>query len=145
MNNRMLPVLLFLVLVISAPLFSQSAAKLETLLEIPALTWEQTAAFVREAAPLAADAEQQWLPKGASPGDTARLNGVALLLMRSFNIKGGLFFRIAESPHHAYRELVYKNVIRANTDPDMPVSGQHLLLMVNRLLALSENTEGVSK
>ena len=145
MNNRTLPVVFFLVLAISAPLFSQTAAKLEALLETPALTWEQAAAFVGEAAPtpLAADTEQQWLPKGASPGDMARLNGVALLLMRSFELKGGIFYRIAKSPHHAYRELVYKKVIRGKTDPDMPVSGPDLLLMVNRLLAMTEESEGV--
>ena len=142
MKNRMLPVLFFLVLTISAPLFGQTAVRLEALLETPALTWAEIESFVLEAA----EAEQQaaassaWLPKDASPGDIARLDGVALFLMRSFNLNGGLFYRIAKSPHHAYRELVYKKVIRGNTDPDMSVSGPDLLLMVNRLLAIKEKS-----
>ena len=147
MKKCMLPGLLFLVLAISGPLFGQTAAKLEALLETPVLTWAEVSVFVQEAAqtPLAADntpAGQQWLPKGVSSGDSARLNGVALLLMRSFDLKGGIFFKIAKSPHHAYRELVYKKVIRGKTDPDMLVSGPDLLLMVNRLLAMTENTGG---
>ena len=145
MNNITKAVLIAgTLLALTAPLFGQTAAKLEALLETPALTWEQAAAFVREAAE-AAPTDQQWLPKDASSGDMARLNGVALLLMSSFDIKGGIFFRIAKSPHHAYRELVYKKVIRGNSDPDMPVSGPDLLLMVNRLLAMTENREGASE
>ena len=140
-------VLLFLVL-FSAPLFSQTAGKLEILLNEKELNWSQATAFVLEAADVKVQeaspadlafsfaAEQKWLPKNAASGETARLNGVALLLMQSFELKGGLFYRLSKSPHHAYRELVYKNVIRGNTDPDMPVSGQELLLMVSRILSM---------
>ena len=154
MKSHILPVFLFLVLILSAPLFSQTAAKLEALLEIPALTWSEAAAFVLEAAdteisgiePPPAELafrfaeEKKWLPKNTSPGDTVRLNGLALLLMRSFDLKGGIFYSLTKSPHHAYRELVYKNIIRGNTDPGIPVSGQDLLLMINRLLAIKEQS-----
>ena len=81
-------------------------------------------------------AKQTWLPKNASLGDSARLNGVALLLMQSFDLEGGIFYRISKSAHHAYRELTYKKVIRGSADPDMPVSGPQLLLMTNRILAM---------
>jgi len=60
------------------------------------------------------------------------------LLMQSFDLKGGIFYRIAKGPHHAYRELVYKNVIRGYTDPKMPVSGQQLLSLISRILAMEE-------
>ena len=144
--------LLFLVLALSAPLFGQTAAKLEVMLETPSLNWEQAAAFVLEAADyeipgmesIPADvafkfvSENKWLPKNTDPGDAARLNGISLLLMRSFALKGGIFYGMAKSPHHAYRELVYKNVIRGNADPDMVVSGPQLLLMVNRILSIKE-------
>ena len=115
-------------------LHGQTAARLEALIETPALSWEQAAAFIQEAAAT----DQSWLPKNTSPGDTARFNGVALILMRSFDINGGIFYRISKSPHHAYRELVYKNVIHGDIDPDMPVSGQQLLFMVSRILAMKE-------
>ena len=139
----------FLSLFFTQPLHAQTAVRLEAILDTPELSWSQAAAFILEAADLRSGSEwaqadkafefameQRWLPKHLSPGDTARLNGAALLLMRSFDIKGGIFFRAGKSPHHAYRELVHKKVIRGNSDPDMTVSGQQLLLMVNKILAM---------
>jgi len=141
--------LFFLGLFLSAPLFAQTAEKLEALMNEKALNWSQAAAFVLEASMEPASnpgdafsfaAGQKWLPKNAAPEDPARLNGVALLLMQSFDLKGGIFYGAFKGPHHAYRELVYKKVIRGNTDPDMPVSGQQLLLMLGRILSLQEES-----
>ena len=149
MKNRTLPVLLFLVFTISAPLFGQTAARLEDLLGKTELTWSELCSFVLEAAEVGTysnpdDAfnlavQNKWLPKNAESGGTAQLNGASLLLMQSFNIKGGIFYSMTKSPHHAYREMVFKKVIRGTSDPGMPVSGQNLLLMIGRLLAISEN------
>jgi len=142
-------VLAFLIFTFTVPLFSQTAVKLEALLNEPELKWSEAAAFILEAADLNKTspeesfrfaAEQKWLPKNLKADGKARLNGVALLLMQSFDIKGGIFYRISKSSHHAYRELVYKNIIRGNIDPDMPVSGQQLLLIVNRILAMKEQS-----
>ena len=146
-------ILLFLPL----PLFAQTAAKLEALLNEPALTWSAAAAFVLEAAgsenppgSLGQEesfsayrfaVERKWLPKDAAPEDTARLNGIALLLMRSFNLKGGIFYSLSKSPHYAYRELVYSGMIRGDTDPGMPVSGRELLLIISRILSVKEKEE----
>ena len=131
---KLLGIIAFAVMVLTLPvqLSAQTAARLEALLESPAISWEEAAAFIREAA----QAPQQRMPQNATPGEIARLNDVALLLMRAFDIKGGIFYNIFQGPHHAYRELVYLNVIRGNTDPHMPVSGQQLLLMINRILTL---------
>ena len=147
-NLRKIAGLVVLAGVFSAPLFAQTAVKLEALLNKPAVSWADAAVFVLEASDAAvysdsADAfyfaaGQKWLPKDAASGDTARLSGVALLLMQSFGLKGGLFYRIGKDSHHAYRDLVYQKIIRGAADPDMPVSGQELLLMVNRLLSLKE-------
>lgn len=143
-----------LCLLLSAPLYAQTAARLEALLLEPEINWSSAAAFVLEAAdstvsteaatsesPFTVALEKNWLPKNAEEGGAARLNGVALLLMRSFDLKGGIFFRLAKSPHHAYRELVYRGVIRGRADPDMPVSGRDLLLMINRIFTLLEKEQ----
>ena len=147
---------LFALCIILAPrAFAQTAAKLEALLNEKALTWSAAAAFVLEASgaadsPDPADAfrfaaEREWLPKNAAPEDAARLDGVALLLMRSFELKGGIFYSLLKNPHHAYRALVYKNVIRGNVDPDMPVSGSELLLMINRIFSIKEKEGKAAK
>jgi hypothetical protein len=143
--------LLFLLIPLSAQVFAQTAAGLEALLNEQALTWSATAAFVLEASGSAGSingedaflfaAEREWLPKNATPDDAARLSGVALLLMRSFDLKGGIFFSLFKSPHHAYRELVYKGLIRGDVDPEMTVSGRQLLLIVSRILSVKEENE----
>jgi len=135
-------------LLLAVPIFSQTAAEIETLLETEALSYEQAASFVLRAADVQVSdsafnyaSEQKWLPKNAAPEDTARLNGIALLLMRSFELKGGIFYSLAKSPHHAYRELVYKGFIQGDTDPGMPVSGRQLLLIISRILSVKEKDE----
>ena len=134
------------VLVLS-PLCPQTADVLEELLEKPAVSWSEAAAFVLEASEAGAyDAagafgyasEQKWLPKDAQPGDTVSIKGLSLLLMRSFDLDGGLFYKITKSPHHAYRELVYKGISRGDIDPGIPVSGRELLFMVNKILSIKE-------
>jgi hypothetical protein len=146
-------VLLFLLIPLSAQVFAQTAAGLEALLNEQALTWSATTAFVLEASGALDTAaiskedaflfatEREWLPKNAAPDDAARLNGVALLLMRSFDLKGGIFYSLFKSQHHAYRELVYKGLIRGDADPEMTVSGGQLLLIVSRILSVKEENE----
>ena len=135
-------------LVLPFRLSAQTAVRLETLLKETELSWSSAASFVLEVSetgvyktPQEAFSfaqEHQWLPKNVLPGDSAKLNGIALLLMRSFDLKGGIFYSLVKNPHHAYRELVYKGVIRGNADPRRSVSGQELLLMIGRILSKKE-------
>ena len=133
--------------VLSAPAFAQTAAELEVLLNTNAVSYEQAARFVLEAAdvPVSAGeafrhaAEQNWLPQDAAPGDTAVLQGVSHLIMQSFGIKGGILYSGTQSPHYAYRELVYLNVIQGRVDPRMAVSGEFLLFMIGRMLSQTED------
>jgi len=55
--------------------------------------------------------------------------------MKAFNYKGGLMYMLTASPHSAYREMVYLNVIQGRSDPSMNVSGEVLLFLTNRILA----------
>ncbi|MDR2964939.1 MAG: OmpA family protein [Treponema sp.] len=130
-------------------LFAQSAAvEIETLLASEAVTYAQAARFILEAADVAATpnpgaafifaAEQNWLPKRAAPQDAARLDDISLLMMRAFEIKGGVMFSIFKNPHYAYRELTYKRIVYGRTDPAMQVTGERLLAYISRILAVRE-------
>jgi len=149
----------FILCFLTAPafLFAQStgrqstAQEIETLLGTNAVTYAQAARFALEASDTLAvrdpneafryAEEHGWLPGNVSANDTARLDGISLLLMRSFNIDGGIFFSITNSPHYAYRELVYREVIRGRTDPAMNVSGELFLFLTGRVLShLDEET-----
>ena len=125
---------------------AQSADWIEALLTKDSVTYADAALLVLQAAdtpaaPTAAAAfgyaaERNWLPKGAAADDAVRLSGLSLLVMRAFDMRGGLFYTLTKSPHHAYRELVYRNIIQGRADPMMPVSGDLLLFTVNRVLAI---------
>jgi hypothetical protein len=137
----------------SAPLYAQTAAEVEELLQVQAVSYGQAARFVLWAADAAslksADAfayaaEQRWLPRKAAAADAARLDGVSLLLMQAFAVKGGMWYSLTKNPHYAYRELVYQDVIQDRADPKMTVSGEHLLFLINRLLSRQEDTASVA-
>ena len=128
------------------PRAAQSAAEeIEILLQTGAVTYAQAARFVLEAAEVLTvsnpdeafqyASERKWLPKKAAGNDEARLDGISLLCMRSFDIKGGMWYSITKGPHYAYRELAYRDVIQGRADPGMKVSGERLLFLVGRILS----------
>ncbi|MDR0442812.1 MAG: OmpA family protein [Treponema sp.] len=150
---------MFFILCLFAGLSSQiaaqsTAAEIETLLQTGAVTYAAAARFVLEAseATVTSDpeeafryaAERNWLPKNASPSDAARLDGISLLLMRSFGIKGGMMYSLTKNPHYAYRELTYKNVIQGRVDPGMNVSGERLLFLTGRVLSRLDEEAAVA-
>jgi len=130
-------------------LSAQTATELETLLETQVVTYEQAARFVLQASEAATISdpseafrfavEKKWLPKNAAPGAAAQLEGLSLLLMRSFALNGGIFYTITKSPHFAYRELVYQTAIQGRVDPHMTVSGFQLIFITNRILSFRED------
>jgi len=121
------------------------AAEIETLLNTRAVTYAQASRFVLEAADVlaASDAneafnyaqENGWLPGNIAAEDEAQLNHISRLLMRSFQVKGGLLYSVTKSSRYAYRELIYISVIQGRVDATMPVSGERLLFYVGRMLA----------
>ncbi|MCL2069797.1 MAG: hypothetical protein FWH19_02285 [Treponema sp.] len=130
-------------------IFPQTAQRIEGLLASNAINYGQLAQFVLEAAEipgvgspeLAFQYAQQrnWLPSNATVGQPARLRGLSLLVMQAFEIQGGIFYSLFGSPHYAYRELVYRNIIVGRSDPGMLVSGDTLLYVVGRVLSLQES------
>jgi len=58
--------------------------------------------------------------------------------MRSFGIKGGIFYSIFKSPHYAYRELVYRGIIQGRVSPKTAVSGDMLIFGTNQTIMFQE-------
>jgi len=135
-------------------LFAQTAERIERLLEQDRVSYQDAALLVLEASDLldgekqtsADDAfsfamERGWLPKNAKAQDTVKLNGLSLLVVRAFQIKGGALFSLFKNPHYAYRVMVYRGIIQGRSDPQMPVSGELLMYTVNRALGVINNDE----
>ena len=147
MGKRHLFVLcLFLIL----PIFlsAQTGQRIEDLLKANAVSYEQAAQLVLEAADVRASisqaeafryaSEQKWLPGNVSGSDDAKLSGVSLLIMKAFDLKGGMFYSLFQNAHYAYRELEYKKILQGRTDPGMKVSGDFLLFTIGEVLSMVE-------
>ncbi|MCL2232788.1 MAG: hypothetical protein FWB99_06895 [Treponema sp.] len=125
-----------------------TAAEIETLLASQAVTYAQASRFVLDAADVAAFAdpheafrfamEQNWLPANAAAEGLVRLDGVSLLFLRAFDIRGGVLFTLTGSPHFAYREMEFLGFIHGRASPGQRVSGETLLYLTGRLLARAE-------
>jgi hypothetical protein len=128
-------------------LSAQSVAlEIETLIDTQAVTYGQAARFILEASEVFVTdspeeafnyaVQQRWLPVNVSANANARLDGISLLLMCSFEMRGGIFYSLTKNSHYAYLELVCNNVILGRHDPAMAVSGAKLLSYVGRILAM---------
>ena len=134
------PVFLFL-----APVFlqAQTAAELDAVLGAKAVTYAQAARFVLASAddntPGAFDLAMSrgWLPKNVSAADAINMGELSFLMMKAFNLKGGLMYRMIPGPHYAYRSMVSCSVIQGSADPAMKVSGERFLIILGKVLNLT--------
>jgi len=141
----LLPFLCFLCLPPAFLSAQSAAAEIESLLASQAVTYEQASRFVLEAAGAGAfddPAEafgfamsRGYLPANATAEAPARLDGVSLLLMQSFGLRGGVLFTLTGSPHFAYREMEHMGFIHGRVGPRQTVSGDTLLYLTGRVLA----------
>jgi outer membrane protein OmpA-like peptidoglycan-associated protein len=151
MKNKHLLALLLICFVYANIAAQNAAQEIETLLGTNAVTYAQAARFILDASNSLTVSnhneafqyakEQGWLPKNVSSDDTARLNGISQLLVKSFGLKGGIMYSITNAPHYAYRELIYRGIIQGRVTGAQTVSGEHLIFITGRLLGLMERAE----
>jgi hypothetical protein len=119
---------------------------MDALLDSEAVTWAEAARFVLPAAGVkaadaaqafAAAAERGWLPRNAEAQGAANFGGVSFLLMKAFDISGGVLYSLFPGPRYAYRELVYKGILQGPQDRSWKVSGSQLVTFLGRTLELS--------
>ena len=140
--------LFFLILFPCALAFTQTADEMDSLLQADAVSAAQAARFVLGTADLLS-------PDLSGPAaettayETARLNGwitiaagesislkdAAFLIMRAFELKGGIMYSLLKNPRYAYREMIYRKLIQGRVNPAMNVSGQKLLQILDSTLS----------
>lgn len=64
------------------------------------------------------------------------LGEVCYLIMKTENIKGGLFYTLFPGPRYATRELVYLRLVRGVTHPGRTVSGEEVIRMLGDAMDL---------
>ena len=152
MNIKGIQLLLFsLFFSISSFAFAQTAAEMDTMLDASTVSAARAARFVLGTADLlpagvsGADAEKaaydmasqnNWIKAAAS--DAITMKDTAFLIMKTFNLKGGVMYSIFRNPRYAYREMVYQKLIMGSADQDMKVSGTKLLQILDRAMKSEE-------
>jgi len=139
-------------LLIAVGAFGQSAQRIDEILETQATTFGHAAYLILTAmgniseeadfqeafTEMKAYAEAQNFGNAAirdsvTAEDSISTKNYAFLLMKAFNIKGGMMYRIYPCPRYAYRDLQYLAVIQGKTDPDAPITGTEMLQMLGRI------------
>jgi hypothetical protein len=133
-------------LLAAAPVFTQTAAEMERILSVPAVSYTDAAWLVlsaAEAVPAGTTAgnayrtaeENQWLSKKAASQKPLTLGELSFLIMKSFNMKGGLFYTLFPGPRYSYRELIRLNLIPGRAYSGLAVSGERLLQILGGVLS----------
>ena len=144
MNKRLF--FIIVVVFVLPPFFltAQTAAELETVLECPAVTCAQAAWFVLGSCGLTVSSQEAafeqamangWFPKRASADGLINMGTLSFLMMKAFDLKGGLMYLIMPGPRYAFRSMVSRSVIQGAADPAMNVSGERFLLILGNVLS----------
>ncbi len=87
-------------------------------------------------------AEQEgFAVQGLGSADRLTLGQYSFMLMRAFQLPGGIMYRILPGPRYAAREMEYAGVIQGPAIPGMALSGNEAVRMLERVL---HQREGVS-
>lgn len=127
-------ILVFLVFFFSLTVYGQDATKVTEILDAPQLTKGQ-AAYIA-ASWLSADNEsldfqqaiqlmvtEGFFSEDSNASDPIRLDELSNLCMKTWNIPGGLFYRMTKANRYAFKELKALGYLSANDDPSFSVTG----------------------
>lgn len=149
-KNRLI---LFGILIACLPLFlhSQSNTIIDEMLDKEKAGFGRTSYMVFTAAGLMRDNvtleeslkyldKLKWNMKNKESGEYITLGEYSYMLMKSFNLDGGIMYQIFPGPRYASRELFYMELIDENRDPNRYISGEEVIRILGRLLEWKEET-----
>ena len=132
-------------LIVSAGMHAQSAARVSEVLKTEKATVGQAAylaALYLNLIPETAEESEAYdvlmqkgiCRKGSEPSAAVSYKQLAGLCMRTWNTKGGIMYSITKSDHYAFRELQDKGYIPQSADPQAPVSGSVMIALIGRFI-----------
>jgi hypothetical protein len=80
--------------------------------------------------------EKGWFPRGTTPDENITLGKLSFLIMRAFDIKGGMMYAILPGPRYAFRTMVSRSFIQGAADPSMTVNGERFLHILGMVLSV---------
>ena len=72
---------------------------------------------------------------GKSADDSVTIGEFSYLLMAAAGRSGGLMYRFFPGPRYAARELAFHGVIQGNAYPNVSLSGERAIRIIERFLA----------
>lgn len=85
--------------------------------------------------------QQGWGIKVPEEPTDISLGQYAYLLMKAFDIPGGLMYRLIPGPRYAAREIAYLGFVTENPSPYRSLSGQEAMEILNNLMAWKEEQQ----
>jgi hypothetical protein len=147
-------ILLLVVLVgLSATVgFAQSNALIDQVLEQKKVGYSYAAYLVLSAAGIIKDTatpeqamealkQQDWGIKVPEEPTDISLGQYAYLIMKAFNIPGGLMYRLMPGSRYAAREIAYLGFVTENPSPYRSISGQEAMQILNNVLSWKEEQQ----
>ena len=80
--------------------------------------------------------QQNWKAAILAADAPISLGDYSYLLMKAFNVKGGIFYSLFPGPRYACRELGFLKVIPSDARPLRNVSGEEAVRILSNMLAL---------
>jgi hypothetical protein len=127
------------------PAFAQSNELIDRLLEQPQASFGAAAYLVLAASgALDPDATEQqsleslrekgWKLREAQAEEPIRLGELCFLIMKAFEEKGGLLYRLFPGPRYAVRELAYRELVHGKVHSGRIPSGQEVVQILASFL-----------
>jgi hypothetical protein len=144
MNHRSLLRFALLLLLPAAPVFTQTAERLDAILEAEQVSFAQAALMVLPAAgilPPESSPEEafaragDWFSRRAGMNDPITMGELSCLVMGAFKLSGGFMYALFPGPRYAYRALDWRRFLPLRPDPGRMLSGEELLYIIGRVLS----------
>ncbi len=138
-----------LLLLTVRPLFAQSNELLDRLLEQSEAKYGDVVCMALSAAQLLPEdatpeqalevlRQKGWKVRILAADASTPLGDYAFLLMKAFNLTGGVFYRMYPGPRYACRELGFRKIIHSDARPNRIVSGEEAVAILGNVMAGTE-------
>jgi hypothetical protein len=149
MINKKLLFLSLLLVLLPLLVCAQSNEIIDEILDTQKADWGKTTYLVLSAAELIGEdtgisevitelEKQHWGITLKQSEDFITLGEYSYMLMKAFNLSGGIMYKIVPGPRYAARELDYLTFIDKNKSPYRNLSGEEVLRIMGRLLEWKE-------
>lgn len=131
------------------PVFGQSNEIIDKILKQDQIDFDYTAYLILSAGEIIDESIEpsgvidelnnlNWNFKDIEEGKKVTLGETSLLIMNALKLKGGIMFSLLPNERYAYKELVFKGILKPEEDLKRNVSGIELLDLVGDALKLKE-------